>query len=176
MSDTRLLKALLLQATAMSEAETDSFLSLWMKTVRLKRNDFLIQKGKTEQYLYFVNSGALRIYYPTELEEICVGFAYDNTLVCSFPSFVDNKPSEYAIQALKKCELIAIHKTDFQRFLNENLKFEQFWRQQLEKVILGRIDREIDLLLPEPEKRLQRLLNRSPHIFQLVPKKYIASY
>jgi hypothetical protein len=30
--------------------------------------------------------------------------------------------------------------------------------------------------LPEPERRLARLLKRSPHIFQLVPKKYIASY
>lgn len=38
------------------------------------------------------------------------------------------------------------------------------------------MEHEIDLLLPEPAQRLARLRQRSPHIFQLVPRKYLASY
>ena len=59
--------------------------------------------------------------------------------------------------------------------MERNAPFARFWRTELERVLVGRIEREIDLLLPEPERRLARLMARSPHIFQLVPKKYIAS-
>ena len=45
-----------------------------------------------------------------------------------------------------------------------------------ERALLGRIEREIDLLTPSPKERYARLLKRSPHVFQLFPHKYIASY
>ncbi|WP_167856463.1 Crp/Fnr family transcriptional regulator [Hymenobacter metallicola] len=171
-----MLATLLRQVPYLSEEDIEAFLPLWKRLVTLKRHDFLIQAGQVEHNLYFVASGVLRIYYPSQAEEICVGFGYANNMVCSFPSFVDNRPSDYCLQALKKCELLAISRTDFTDFVERNACFARFWRQELERVLVGRIEREIDLLLPEPERRLARLLARSPHIFQRVPKKYIASY
>jgi hypothetical protein len=38
------------------------------------------------------------------------------------------------------------------------------------------MEHEIDLLLPDPAQRLARMRQRSPHIFQVVPRKYLASY
>ncbi|WP_266203810.1 Crp/Fnr family transcriptional regulator [Pontibacter kalidii] len=149
---------------------------LWQKRVHLSRYDFLTRQGQVEQNLYFVASGALRLYYPLPDEEICVGFAYPNTLVVSFPSFVAGKPSDYYIQALRKSELLGISKNDFMQLVEERPHIKRFWYEQLEKALLGKIEREVDLLLPEPEQRLQRVLQRSPHLFQHIPKKYIASY
>ncbi|TGE15667.1 Crp/Fnr family transcriptional regulator [Hymenobacter elongatus] len=171
-----MLAELLRQVPGLAEDDIREFLLLWNRHVVLRRGDFLIRAGQVERHLYFVTSGVLRIYYPSQTEEICVGFGYANTMVCSFPSFVDSRPSDYCLQALKKCELVAISRTDFTDFLERNAAFARFWRTELERVLVGRIEREIDLLLPEPERRLARLLARSPHIFQLVPKKYIASY
>ncbi|MCB2409179.1 Crp/Fnr family transcriptional regulator [Hymenobacter lucidus] len=171
-----MLAALLRQVPYLSEADIQEFLLLWQRRVVLRRGDFLIQAGQVEHNLYFVVSGVLRIFYPTQAEEICVGFGYANNMVCSFPSFVDNRPSDYCLQALKKCELLAISRADFSAFVERNAPFARFWRTELERVLVGRIEREIDLLLPEPERRLARLMARSPHLFQLVPKKYIASY
>ena len=51
-----------------------------------------------------------------------------------------------------------------------------FWRAELEKTLVGRMEHEIDLLLPEPAQRLARLRRRNPGIFQRVPGKYLASY
>jgi CRP-like cAMP-binding protein len=170
------LAALLRRVPSLTEEDVAACLPLWTKAVTLKRNDFLIRAGQVEHYLYFVASGAMRIYLPDTSEEICVGFAYGASLVCSFPSFVENRPSDYCIQALKKTELLAVSRADFLTLLDSNANFARFWRMELERVLVGRIEREIDLLLPEPERRLQRLLARSPHLFQLIPKKYIASY
>jgi|SRR6476469_4521439 len=171
-----LLTSLLGQVPYLPAADVADFAALWTKEVVLRRGDFLVAPGQTEQYLYFIHHGLLRIYYPTASEEICVGFGHANTLICSFPSFAAGLPSEYAIQALRQCALIAISRSQFQAFLDHSPAFARFWRFELEKALVGRMEHEIDLLMPEPAHRLARLRKRSPHIFQVVPKKYLASY
>lgn len=171
-----MLASLLKHVPYFSEEDINAFVPLWRKQIGLRRGDYLIKEGQVEQHLYFVLSGALWLYLPTPAEDICVGFSYPNTLLTAFPSLVCQQPSAYCIQALRKCELLAITKTDFEEIQGKRPVFAKFWRLELEKALVGKIEREVDLQLPDPAQRLQRLLARSPHIFQLVPKKYIASY
>jgi CRP-like cAMP-binding protein len=171
-----LLTGLLAQVPYLPPADIADFAACWTKEVQLRRGDFLVQPGQVEQHLYFAHQGLLRIFYPTPTEEICVGFGHASTLVCSFPSFAAGRPSDYAIQALRQSTLIAIGRSEFQAFLDCSPAFARFWRFELEKALVGRMEHEIDLLMPEPAQRLARLRLRSPHIFQLVPKKYLASY
>ncbi|UOG74360.1 Crp/Fnr family transcriptional regulator [Hymenobacter tibetensis] len=156
--------------------EINNFVACWTKELHVSRNDFLVSPGQTEQYLYFTHHGTLRIFYPTPSEEICVGFVHPTDMVCSFPSFAMGRPSEYAIQALQPSGLIAIARNDFQTCLDNSPALARLWRAELERALVGRMEHEIDLLLPEPAQRLERLRQRSPHIFQTVPKKYVASY
>jgi CRP-like cAMP-binding protein len=164
-----------------SQAAVDStglelLLSRWNKKIQLRRNDFLIQKGQVETKLYFVLSGTMRIYFPNKDEEICVGFAYANNMICSYPSFIKDAPSDYYIQALTKSELFGITKEDFYSLFDEFPMIERNWRRMEEDALVGKIEREVELLTFTPEERYHRLIKRSPHIFQLIPKKYIASY
>jgi CRP-like cAMP-binding protein len=160
----------------LAAAEIADFVACWTKEMRVPRNGFLVAPGQTEQYLYFAHHGTMRIFYPAEGEEICVGFVHAGNLVCSFPSFALGKPSEYAIQALQASGLIAIARTEFQACVDSSPGLAKLWRDELERALIGRMEHEIDLLLPEPAQRLARLRQRSPHIFQAVPKKYLASY
>ncbi|MBF9223901.1 Crp/Fnr family transcriptional regulator [Hymenobacter ruricola] len=160
----------------LTAAEIADFVAGWTKELRVPRNAFLVAPGQTEQYLYFAHHGLLRIFYPTASEEICVGFVHTGNMVCSFPSFAMGKPSEYAIQALRASGLIAISRAEFQACVDRSPGLAKLWRHELEKTLVGRMEHEIDLLLPEPAQRLERLRQRSPHIFQSVPKKYLASY
>jgi len=148
----------------------------WTIQKTIKRFDFLIQKGTRASHLYFITKGTLRIYYISNNTEISVGFGYPNTLICSYPSFVSNKPSDYYIQALTDTQLIGISRIDFYACIHKNWNLERHWREMTEQALLGRIEREIDLVTYAPQDRLDRLLNRSPHLFQLFPHKYIASY
>ena len=170
------LLALLSQIPGLGAPEAADFAARWQPRPLLRRGELLVAPGQVEHTLYFVSRGLLRIFYPTETEEICVGFGYDRTLICSFPSFVSQQPSEYAVQALRRTELLGISRPDFLAMVEDNAAFGRFWRTELERNLLGRIDREIDLLLPDPARRYQRLRARSPRLLQLVPRKYIASY
>jgi len=148
----------------------------WTHVKELKRNDFLSKEGETEQYLYFVESGAMKIYYLHEGKEICAGFAYDNSLICSYPSFISNQPSDYYIQAIKSCKLIGIKRDDFYKLVEEYRAMEKCWRIFTEEALLGRLRRELEILTLTPVEKFEKLLTRSPHIFNIIPQKYLAAY
>ena len=160
----------------LKDEELSELLERWNRPVELKRNEFLIKKGQTESRLFFVLSGSMRIYFPNREDEICVGFCHPNNLVCSYPSFIRNEPSEYYIHALAKTELMAIDRTEFYALFDSSRNIERAWRMLEEEALIGKIEREVEMLTFTPEERYHRLIKRSPHIFQNIPRKYIASY
>lgn len=161
---------------ALEPGALDALLEKWNHVRVLNRHDFLAQPREIETNLYFVSSGTMRLYYPREAEEICVGFAYANTLICSYPSFITQQPSQYYIQALTRTRLVSISRKDFYALFEPYRSLERCWRLLEEQALLGKIEREVEMLTFTPEERYIRLLERSPHIFQLIPRKYIASY
>lgn len=148
----------------------------WQQEKKLNAYEFLVKKGQKEAYLYFIKSGTLRIFYPDEAKEICVGFGHPGELISSFPSFIKNLPSAFCIQALRKTTLTRISRDKFFELLNDNYDLEKCWRILLEQALIGRIEREAEMLNGNPEERINKLLERSPHVFQNIPFKYIASY
>lgn len=160
----------------LTEEETTALLDRWQHASTLKRNDFLISKGQVESNLFYVIRGSMRIYYPHRDDEICVGFAHAGNLICSYPSFIRNQPSDYFIQALAKTDVMAIRRQDFYGLFDAYPRLERAWRLLEEEALLGKIEREVEMLTFTPEERYHRLLERSAHIFQTIPRKYIASY
>lgn len=152
-------------------------LAQWKIRLDLHRGDFLIHAGRTENCLYFVANGTFRIGFPiSESEDATVGFGYPGTLLTSFPSLVKNLPSDYFIQAISKGTVIGIPREPFFKAVDQYPELALLWRKWVEEALLGRIEREIDLLTPNPADRLERLMQRSPYLFQLIPLKHIASY
>lgn len=163
------------KAALSPEAEA-ALLFFWKHAQTFKRNEYLIERGQLETKLFFILKGSLRIYFPNGDEEICVGFAYDNNLICSYPSFIQQKPSDYYMQVLTATDVMAIKRQDFYRLLDEHPSLERAWRMLEEDALLGKIERETEMLTFTSEERYSRLMERSPHIFQIIPRKYIASY
>lgn len=153
----------------------NDFVSLWKAAKEYKRNEFVIHNRQIEKYIYFIEEGTCCITYPDTEEDIVVGFGYPNTFLFS-PSILTNEPTEHDVKTIKKTVLKSIDKTVFFDFIFAHEQLKQIWYKQLELLLVAQIDRQVDLLISSPEERLQRLLKRSPHVFQLVPSKYIASY
>lgn len=160
----------------LSDDAAHALITKWSHSVQLKRNDFLVSRGQVETNLYYVKSGSMRIFYPVKDEEICAGFAYDHNLICSYPSFIRQQPSDYAIQALTTTDLHFIKRSEFYELFKSHRDIESAWRMLEEEALVGKIEREVEMLTFTPEERYKRLMDRSPHIFQIIPRKYIASY
>lgn len=146
------------------------------KKVTFQKNDYLSIAGDTEKYLYFIISGAVRVIYPTNEEDFTLRFGYKNSIISSLDSFITNKPSQFYLQALRKTSAYQISKIQYQKYIQSSSTILTIHNQLIENLVVGMLDREIDLLTTSPATRLKRLITRSPQVFQEIPLKYIASY
>jgi CRP-like cAMP-binding protein len=140
------------------------------------KGQFLVKEGEVEKNLYLVESGALRVFYLTEFEEMTIRFGYRGSLITSLSSFIKDTPSEFYIDAIRKTTVKVISKEKVMELVNESNDTLKQYISLLESMITQQIEREIDLLITSPTERLNRVLRRSPGLFQEIPLKYIASY
>jgi CRP-like cAMP-binding protein len=150
--------------------------NVWSQELTIKRNEFLLQAGKVEKYLYFIEEGTLRVFTTREGEEQVIRFGYPGSIISGLDSFLSGRPSIFNLQAIKKCRLKAIHVQSFNDLINSTPENTKLYLVILKQFVLQQIEREEDLLTSSPEDRYQRVLKRSPRLFQEIPSKYIASY
>lgn len=149
---------------------------LWSGEIVLGRKEYLTLTGQIEPKLYYILQGSLRVFYTDEKgEEHTIRFGYSNSFISSLDSFLNEKPSFLTIQAIKESHLNFITKPDLLNFIiNQGLILD--WSNALSEIIGQQVIREIDLISNTPVERFNRLLSRSPNVFQEIPHKYIASY
>lgn len=157
--------------TLLKELDTE-----WEHEIVLKRNEFLVCKGDLNTNLYFVKEGSLRVFIEDEEEEHTIRFGYRNSLITALDCFLTNQPTSFYIQALKRCTLRVLPKAAYHQFINSTQEYQALWKKLLEEFVYQQIEREIDLITYAPQKRFERVLHRSPQLFQEIPLKYIASY
>ena len=145
------------------------------KTIVIDRNEFLKVKGSIDTNVYYVESGSLRVFVLDDCEEQVIRFGYKENLIVSLDSFLTGKPSVFFIQAIKKTVLKVITKEQIDDFLKAQSSMI-LWTKILENLIVQQLEREIDILTNSPKERYQRVLKRSPQLFQEIPNKHIANY
>jgi len=146
------------------------------ETRKLKRNEFLKTSGTIDTNVYFVEEGSVRIFIEDEDEERIIRFGYKDNIIVSLDSFLSGKPSEFYIQAIKASTVKVASKNDFYEFINSSNENLKLWNSILEDLVLQQMEREKDLLYSSPKVRYERVLKRSPKLFQEIPNKYIANY
>jgi CRP-like cAMP-binding protein len=149
---------------------------LWQKSISLQRNDFLVFKNEINTQLYFVESGSLKIYFENQHEEQIIRLGYTGNLIATLDSFISEQPTDFYIQAIKKTTVKSIPKSVFTDFINQAPPLLLLWQRILELMIYQQLEREKDILIQSPKERYERVLKRSPRLFQEIPNKYIASY
>jgi CRP-like cAMP-binding protein len=145
------------------------------KAITIGRNEFLKVKGSIDTNLYYIESGSLRIFVLDGYEEQTIRFGYKDNLIVALDSFLTGNPSDFYIQAIKKTVLKVVTKEQVARFL-ETADNQVLWTGILENLVLQQLEREIDLLTNSPKERYERVLKRSPRLFQEIPNRHIANY
>jgi len=140
--------------------------ALHSKEKLVEKNEFLIRQGEIEKYAYLIHDGLVRVFYVSGAEESTIRFGYKNSFINSLSSFFTGEPSEFYAQALRKTRLSYLHKDIFREIVNQNESSLRSWSNMLESLVTQQVEREIDLLTPSPSERLQRVLQRSPQLFQ----------
>lgn len=136
----------------------------------------ITQQGALENYLSFVERGAIRFYIPGDEPELTFNFSFDREFTCAYDSFLTRTPSEYALQALTKTVVWRIAYEDLQRVYAETQVGNYLGRFASEQLFLTKSKRELSLLKLSATERYLQLFTEQPQILKQVPLKYVASY
>ncbi|RYZ98111.1 MAG: Crp/Fnr family transcriptional regulator [Sphingobacteriaceae bacterium] len=144
--------------------------------VNVKRKEELTTTGETEQYLYFTTEGIQRCYCVHGDREATIVFTYPYSFAGVVDSFLLQKPSLLNFEALTAGRLLRISYTHLISLAELHPAFEKWLRIMLSNVLSGLLVRQKELSMFSASEKLEALFARSPHIFNLIPDKYIASY
>jgi CRP-like cAMP-binding protein len=169
------LKSIISDLTQLSDEEWGDFSSKWHPGSVMK-NDFTIRQGQIERYFYFVNNGVLRAYTIDDGVEVSIGFSYNGEYSGAYDSFLEQTPSEWNMQAIVDTDFLRISFLDMMEMYDKYKAIERWGRMFNAKMLIGMGKRQVESRNFTVEERFDRLFTQSPHIFQLVPQKHLASY
>ncbi|PHN07383.1 Crp/Fnr family transcriptional regulator [Flavilitoribacter nigricans] len=149
----------------------------WQPVV-FKRKTILTAAGETERYLYFVTEGIQRAFYlgPDDRREATVIFTYPPSFSGVADSFLTQTPSTFYLETLTASRLLRIGHDSYQELLVKHPAFKDLTFHFMAQVIKGILVRQAEIQCFTAEEKFRSFLTRSPHMLNLVPHKYLASY
>jgi len=173
---TREMKNYLNSFNILSDDEIDLFESK-VTYKKLEKGDFFIKEGETSEEIGFVISGLFRsFYYSSSEEEVTYFFAFSNTFVSAYSSFLTQTKTVENIQALTDTELFTISRDEILALEKSSINWLRFLKLVAEQEYI-KMEKRIFILQKESaEKRYQDLLKNDPEYLQLVPLNYLSSY
>lgn len=175
-SDIEVLQRFINQFYPLSGKDWQEFSNGW-QTLTVKRKTILTAAGETERYLYFVTEGVQRAFYLADNgKEATIVFTYAPSFSGVADSFLTQTPSLYFLEAITASRFLRLHYDRFIEMTEKSDAIRSLFFKATAFALKGALVRHIELQCFSNEEKFRELLKRSPHILQLVPHKYLASY
>lgn len=170
------LQATIRQFFTLKEEEWIDFAGIW-QPFEAKRKVILTSEGEVEKYIYFVLEGVQRAYaVGADGREATLVFTYPYSFSGVADSLLLQQPSRYFFETLTPGRFLRSTFRQLDELMLRHHGIERMIRLAVSHTLAGVLVRQIELQSFNAEQRFRTLLNRSPHILQLVPHKYLANY
>jgi CRP/FNR family transcriptional regulator, anaerobic regulatory protein len=149
----------------------------YFKPISIPKNTILEEQGKIPEYLYFINSGYMRLFYYDENgDEIVTNLSAESSFIASFLSFINGFPAKENVECITECELLRIAKPNLKKLIDESDTFKQFSLIIFQQAMASTEIRANDLAILNAEQRYKKFIADQSSILQNVPVQYIASF
>lgn len=151
--------------------------SVYFEEQTFIRNQIADEQERVPNYLYFVVSGFMRLFYYDENgDEVTTFFAAPNSYIASFMSLINQKAATENVECITDCEVLKISRTNMLALIEKSENFKHYSVTIFEEVMeLNRI-RANDLSTLTAEIRYKKMIKNQPQLLQNIPIQYIASY
>lgn len=164
------------QIHPITNEEFEAFSTL-LKPFSAKRKEILTEAGSVEKHLYFVLDGLQRVYYLDEQNrEATLLFSYTGNFGGVLDSMMNQTPSRFYYESLTPSTFLRASFAQIETLAQNNPNIELLLRKGLTNALSGIMERLVELQCFSSEEKFRKLLQRSPHILQIVPHKYLANY
>lgn len=145
-------------------------------TKHYKKGEIITSEGQIQRDLLLVEEGVQMSYFNNDGKLHVVAFTYSPSVSGIPESFLLQKPSQYYLQALTNTTVKSIDYHYLNELFDQHQILERLFRKMTESMFIGLTNRHIELHSLNIAQRFRAFAQRSPHLFQLVPHKYIANY
>ncbi|WP_075967742.1 Crp/Fnr family transcriptional regulator [Parabacteroides massiliensis] len=153
-----------------------AYLDAHFEFIHIKKGEHLITRGEEVCYLYYLESGIVRLWFPNkENREISARFIQAKEFINFFLSHEEHY-AHYNVKALEECKVWRLSKKDLHQLYELSINFNKLARMHLEKSINCKIKREEDFHTLDAEARYKTLLANEKWLLRSIPLKDIASY
>lgn len=159
----------------LTDKEWDIFLAKLIRR-EFPKKTLLLRTGQVEDNLSFIEKGIVRLFMPKEDKDLTFGFAFDNSFVSAYDSFLTQNPTTYELETLTEVVLWSLTYQDLQAVYEETEVGNAIGRFASEDLFLKKSRRELSLLNSTAEQRYLSLFAEYPHFIKYIPLKYLASY
>jgi CRP-like cAMP-binding protein len=140
------------------------------------KGEMITVPGQVAREFYFVLSGIQMSFFESDRLTHVVAFTYYPSL-CAVPeSFFSQTPSNCYLTALTPSIMACLSFEQLQELFDRSHSIERLFRKMTEALLTGVVNRHLELQSLTIEERYKSFCKRSPHLLQMVPHKYIASY
>jgi CRP-like cAMP-binding protein len=162
--------------TAVPEKEVQPILS-YFHTITVAKKVNLLEAGQVCQHHYFVGKGCLRMFFINQKgNEQTLQFAIENWWLADHLSFSTQQKTDFTIQAVERCELLAIDFNAQEHMLDAHPCMERYFRKIYE--IAYRVTQQgmkVRYNLSGEELYLH-FVNDFPAFANRIPQYLLASY
>ena len=161
---------------SLKENEWQQFSGIW-QPFECKRKTILTAAGETERYLYFVLDGLQRAFYVgDDQKEATIVFTYPHSFSGVADSFLTQTASNYFFETLTASKFLRTTYKQLEELMNKFTAIQQLVLKLTAFALKGVLERQIEIQSFSAEEKFRSLLKRSPHVLQIIPHKYLASY
>lgn len=153
----------------------EAFSEIWLP-VAYKRKSVITAAGEVEKYLYWVKEGVQRGFHLHDTKEATIVFTYPYSFSGIIDSFLLQQPSKYYLETLTNSSFLRASWQQVEVCRKAYPAIAELFYRSLCFTTSGILERQIELMVYSAEEKFRTLLKRSPHILQIVPHKYLASY
>lgn len=175
-AEQKILADFISQRFPLPQDEMDAFLEGW-EVVSFKRKEVMTKAGETERYLYFVLVGVQRSFYiGTDKQEATLVFTYPYSFSGIADSLLTQTPSKCFLETLTASKFLRTPYHRLDTLIKKYPLLQGFVLQLTAMALKGVLERQIEIQCFSAEEKFKALLKRSPHVLNLIPHKYLASY
>jgi CRP-like cAMP-binding protein len=176
MTDIDQLRQFIATGFSLKEEELEQLLAIW-QPFQCRRKTILTTAGETERYLYFVLEGIQRGFYiGDDKKEATIVFMYAPSFSGIADSFLTQTPSNYFLETLTTSRFLRTSYRQIDELMDRYPGIQKMVLFLTAFIVKGLLQRQVELQCFSAEEKFRTLLHRSPHLLQLIPHKYLASY
>lgn len=136
----------------------------------------VLEAGKVETNIFFLEKGIARAYIPFDGKEITFWIGKEGSPIVSLKSYVNDQQGYETIELMEDSILYVLRRKDLYELFNEDIHIANWGRKFAETEFLHTEERLIPLLFTTGSERYKQLIENNPDLLQRIPLEHLASY